>query len=239
MLQKLIKYINVITLVLVLATYTQCHHQPNTATTRIVPTPISITQQMVQLATSKNQTLLASVLQSLQYGEIDIVMDSYDADDTDVKQFYASVLHQALLIKDMPILHALISNGINVNAADCRKYTALHWSVIRKDLVLCQFLLSQDQLDINFTNEEGNTPLHLAVLGDCLDIVRPILSHQRVNINAINNAGLTALQLAVLHNNLQIANLILEQPATDINIKGVNGCTALHLAFDRVGVYLW
>jgi hypothetical protein len=76
-------------------------------------------------------------------------------------------IHLAVLSESVEILRELLYNGRNlkINIPDKRAgFTALHYAAMRSKLTpLCNLLVKNEDIDLNFRSYNGCTPLHVAV----------------------------------------------------------------------------
>lgn len=95
--------------------------------------------------------------------------------------------------------------------------TALHYSVLAKDLEVTNLILKEKLLLDEIDPAENNTTaLHHAAKLGTIEIIKALLDHG-ANVNAIANSKRTALYYAVVSGNEQAVNLLLERGA-DPNI---------------------
>ena len=70
--------------------------------------------------------------------------------------------HSASESWDMDAIEKLISNGMEINSKNKFGLTPLHVGVRNNDTKLVEFLLSQENINVNDLDSEGNTPLYYA-----------------------------------------------------------------------------
>lgn len=89
-------------------------------------------------------------------------------------------------------------------------------------------LLNQ-QIDVNFIDQEKNSCLHLAIECGAVEIVSLLLEQPKINLKARNIKGNTPTHIAAENGNLDILKLLIDK---DVNIEAENNneCTPLHLA---------
>lgn len=93
------------------------------------------------------------------------------------------------------ILEEYADTGIlDVNAADTRRRTALHFASVHGNFAIAYILLDHGA-NPNKQDVIGNTPLHLAVCSSKLDIVILLLKNG-ANVNMSDYTGRTPIQLA-------------------------------------------
>lgn len=71
-------------------------------------------------------------------------------------------------------MERLLSEGVNVNCADEKKRTALHFASCKGDRNVLQLLLSHGA-NVNVRDCNNNTPLHLAACTNHIDIITLLL----------------------------------------------------------------
>ena len=91
-------------------------------------------------------------------------------------------------------IERLLANGINPNAADEHKRTALHISA-SKGYAKCVDILLQSGANPNLKDLLGNTPLHLAACTNHIEVVT-LLLRAGTNVAELDNNGRTPVQLA-------------------------------------------
>jgi serine/threonine-protein phosphatase 6 regulatory ankyrin repeat subunit B len=95
-----------------------------------------------------------------------------------------------------------------------------------------QALLSDESLDVNVKNKDGETALHYAVARNNLFIIQELLAHPKIEVNARNYQGKSALHYAIRCNNLCIVQALLAHPRIDVNIKNDRGYSFLNYAIE-------
>ncbi|KAJ6216750.1 hypothetical protein RDWZM_007907 [Blomia tropicalis] len=103
-------------------------------------------------------------------------------------------LRNAANSNDYSTVVRVLQCGVNVNACDERKRTALHFAACHGNFAIA-FLLLDHGANPNQQDVIGNTPLHLAVCSSKLDLVILLLKNG-ANCNASDNSGRTPIQLA-------------------------------------------
>ena len=91
-------------------------------------------------------------------------------------------------------IERLLANGINPNAADEHKRTALHITA-SKGYAKCVDILLQAGANPNVKDLLGNTPLHLAACTNHIEVVT-LLLRAGTNVAELDNNGRTPVQLA-------------------------------------------
>ena len=130
------------------------------------------------------------------------------------KDGYTALL-SALSLGHENVIGLLLQNGANINIANDKNQTALHFSARGGNTKTIELLL-QNKADTNLKDDNGNTALHHAVEYGHADAVKLLLS--KTDINNTNNDGNTALHIALSDGKEDIAHALLEHGArTDIN----------------------
>ena len=107
----------------------------------------------------------------------------------------------------------LIVSGVNPNAADEHKRTALHITAA-KGYAQCVASLLQGGADPNLKDLLGNTPLHLAACTNHIEVVT-LLLRAGTNVATLDNNGRTPVQLAQSKLKLLQRNHINSCPGSD------------------------
>ena len=111
-------------------------------------------------------------------------------------------------------IRSLLDQQANVNAADDRKYTPLHWAS-RTDNPQCVELLLDRRANVDAADQDNNTPLHWATLNGyhrCVDL----LLDRRANVNAVGFNNDTPLHLASRYGYHQCVELLLANGASKL-----------------------
>jgi ankyrin repeat protein len=229
MLQSFINRIHIIGLLIVLATFSHCDgkHKENVDEKVVLSTPI--TAEMIQLANDTGKFVLLRALQLLQGDPMHALKN---LNTTNIVQLYSDALQQAISLSDLPIIRALLSHQIDINALAKNGLSPLHYVVSQRNEVIFQLLINQAHININLRDDQGDTPLHLAVLKGCFNMVEMLLLREEVDINSINNSGSTVLHMATLRSNLEAIKQLLNCLTLDVNIQDIERQSPLHLAID-------
>ena len=129
------------------------------------------------------------------------------------------------------LLDSLLKEGVNVNTTDERGNTILHFAAIfgRKETV--EFLLKNQEINVNAKNKDGYTPLlYCAAIFDHTDIVETLLTTQGIDVNAKDNNGNTSLHFFAGRGRIDVVKTLLEKKGMDVNAKDNSGNTPLHVA---------
>lgn len=98
---------------------------------------------------------------------MDVFGDKFDDKKSEDLNFIAEILqpimvHTCALDGNVNKLKSLIQQGININSQGKDGKTALHIAVIQNDVAMVEFLLTQDDINVNISDHEDNTPLFYA-----------------------------------------------------------------------------
>ena len=139
----------------------------------------------------------------------------------------------------------LISAGVDVNARDKQKSTALIEAVYRNDIDIARLLIEAGA-DVNAQNEKGQTALMIAAYNNNLEMCQMLCDHIKNNVYQINASlkdkdGNNALMIAIENNSYRkdyynehletlakLVNYLSEY--ININERNKKGDTALHIA---------
>ena len=138
-------------------------------------------------------------------------------------------LHEAVCGRcSKEILQKIIEQGINVNAVNKEKMSALQLACESAQAESIKLLLQKGS-DTNISDARGNTSLHAAVYGCCTnDTLQEVIAH-RVHLDARNTYCETALWLACSYRQQGSIKILLES-GSNPNIADNNGDTCLHAA---------
>lgn len=127
----------------------------------------------------------------------------------------------------------LISNGVDINAANEFETTPLIVAVSNKNYEAVDLLLSSSNIKVN-QPAKGLTPLHVAVINDIVPMVERLLKHPEINPNFGTRDGATPLHFAAMMGFPESAKLLINDPRTDLNAPQhdpiYSGATPLHFA---------
>jgi len=98
-------------------------------------------------------------------------------------------------------LKSLLQEGIDINCSDGNKRTAFILAATKLDgYDMCEYLLSNNELDVNKSDKNGYTALIFAIKIECRDIVWLLLNSDKVDIDKADNEGYTPLMWASVGN---------------------------------------
>ncbi|XP_055539766.1 uncharacterized protein LOC129726745 [Wyeomyia smithii] len=114
-------------------------------------------------------------------------------------------LNMAILNRNIPMLHFLLRNGVDVNSAPLCFINAVYSQ--SKDIV--QILIGAGAKHVNYKDEFCQTALHVCVQRDEYDIAQELI-RAGADVNAKNRSGTTPLHLAVSKRNVRFVQLLLD-----------------------------
>ncbi|KAI5786961.1 ankyrin repeat-containing domain protein [Peziza echinospora] len=132
------------------------------------------------------------------------------------------------------VVNLLLSrHGIDINAQDFVKKSALMYAARKISPETLRLLLYCDGINFNAKDEDGMTALINAAYCKRPENVRLLLNCDGVDIHAQDNKQRTALWWAVSENNLQSVRLLLDYPGHDMELVDVDGMSVASLARER------
>lgn len=146
--------------------------------------------------------ICAALCCSASLGHDDVVKAIIEYDTELCKTAYYSYVNIALYLSakngHSKIVKNLISYGANVNRISPSKDTPLIKASENGHLETVNALISNSQVDLDISNNNGDTALMIAIQKKHLEIIKSILSVPS-NLNQKNHNGETALTLAIKH----------------------------------------
>jgi ankyrin repeat protein len=128
-----------------------------------------------------------------------------------------SPIADAAMRNDVATVRKLITQGVNVNAAQGDGMTALHWAAEHSDSALAAALLKAHASVKATTTNGAYTPLHIAARTGSAAVVRELLA-AGADAKAVTNTGATALHLAAAAGNPDAVLALIEKGA-DVNAR--------------------
>ena len=124
------------------------------------------------------------------------------------------------------VLETMIHHGVDVNATNKRKESALMTACWMDNINAVNILLNA-RTDPNIALDNGDTCLHYAVRNDCCtEVIQALISYGG-DVNATNEENETTLMIACHKGNTDVKNVLLNAGA-DPNIADADGDTCLH-----------
>jgi ankyrin repeat protein len=138
----------------------------------------------------------------------------------------STLLHHAAAFGSIDTMKLLLDAGADVNAANRRRSTPLHWSL--HDEAKVRLLLTRGAA-INAKQVEGRTPLYIAAsMGQGASLVK-LLLNDGANPSLATANGMTPLMAASVRGDVETMKLLVDKNA-DVNTKNGAGETALMFA---------
>ncbi|HEV3057757.1 MAG TPA: ankyrin repeat domain-containing protein [Vicinamibacterales bacterium] len=138
----------------------------------------------------------------------------------------STLLHHAAAFGSIDTMKLLLDAGADVNAANRRRSTPLHWSL--HDEAKVRLLLSRGAA-INAKQVEGRTPLYIAAsMGQGASLVKLLLENGANAALATAN-GMSPLMAASVGGDVEAMKLLVDKNA-DVNTRNGAGETALMFA---------
>jgi uncharacterized protein len=128
---------------------------------------------------------------------------------------------------DVALARKLIEGGIDINARDTKRRTALMKAMFEDHYDIANLLLLKG-VETNTEDDSGWTPLMYAASDGQTEMVQGLI-RRGANLNARHNGGWTALMLAAYEGHYETVKILVKSGA-DINITAEDGDTALTLA---------
>ena len=113
----------------------------------------------------------------------------------------------------MNIVRLLLArNDIDINGNRFPFWSPLHHSASSGYLEMVELLLSQDNVDVNGTNQySSETPLHEAAFYGHLEIVEMLLRHKSIDYHSRNRHGALPLHVAAAKGHWKIVRVLLSE----------------------------
>ena len=103
--------------------------------------------------------------------------------------------------------HILINNSYIINSIDKKGETLLSYAINNNNYKLCDLLLNNPKLNLDYKDNNGNSYLHLAVKNQNEKIINNLIEKD-INLNNKNNFGKTPLQIAYEYGNKSIIKIL-------------------------------
>ena len=142
-----------------------------------------------------------------------------------------TALHYAAYGKKVETIKFLLEVGADINSVNSKNCSILHISVLMKDQVSVDFLLSQQNININVTDCFEDTALHEAIVRASEGIIDSLCSHPDINFGLVNQRDFNTFQYAALKGNTYAMKKILEYGGYQFaHIPKKDGFTPLHIS---------
>lgn len=174
------------------------------------------------------QRILYDKLESNDFNEHRILelikyVSSNDINNLSSEKF--TIFTQAICAKHYDVINYLLSMPeFDINTRILGGETALTCAINANDARIVKLLLEQDNIEVNFEDNDGITPLMQC---NNIEILKLLINHNKTNINYQNYHGWTALMSHTLVNMTEFTKVLLTVPDIDINLQDNDGWTAL------------
>ncbi|MCT4635890.1 MAG: ankyrin repeat domain-containing protein [Rickettsiales bacterium] len=142
-----------------------------------------------------------------------------------LKEFFKAAREGKL--EDMKVM---VENGFDPHQASHDQRDALYYAITGGHIDVIEWLVIEQELDINHANIYGEIGLHVAAIERNYDVMRWMLEHGAM-AEVGDNFGISPLQRAA-RVNVEMVDLLLSFGA-DINHVDNDGLTALHYSMLR------
>jgi hypothetical protein len=115
-----------------------------------------------EVSTGKSLTETEGFQSTLMYKKIaESIPDSLNSVSEMIQPI---ITHSAVSEGNLDVLNELKKKGINIDSKGISGRSALHVAVMKNDVKTVEFLLNQENVDINPIDDEGNSPLFYSCL---------------------------------------------------------------------------
>jgi cytohesin len=142
----------------------------------------------------------------------------------------ATMLHIAVLIRNVKEIRALLDSGVDINAQDKDGNTPLHWASEEGYIEVIDVLLASGA-KLNAKNKHGDTPMHFAAFRGNTKAIDTLLA-AGAELNVKDEYGDTPLHFAAFHGNLKTIEMLLQVPGIDVHTTDKYGNTILHATLE-------
>ncbi|KAK2751640.1 hypothetical protein FQN55_000362 [Onygenales sp. PD_40] len=130
-------------------------------------------------------------------------------------------------------IRLLLEYGVDINASDGVKATALHLSVHNRRLSVMELLLSLPGIIPDREDDTGHTPLSCAACNGYVEEAKILLASHQLDPNSKRQKGMTPLADAVENGREAVVETLLAEENIDVDSANDYGCTPLHLAVNN------
>ncbi|KAJ8938167.1 hypothetical protein NQ318_011932 [Aromia moschata] len=157
-----------------------------------------------------------------------IVSNQYRGVESDIFRYDDPLLVtgvlRAVVEEDLAKVQDMVTAGKAINLNDNNGNTPLHIAVIKNNLEILEYLLSQEDIRVNTRNFRGETPLFQAVRAGKVESTTRLIQ-AGANVNLPDYEDITPLHKAVTFPN--IAHVLIQHDA-DIDVLDFSGDAPLH-----------
>ncbi|KAK2800454.1 hypothetical protein FQN50_008128 [Emmonsiellopsis sp. PD_5] len=129
-------------------------------------------------------------------------------------------------------IRLLLKYGVDINASDGAKATALHAAVRNRRLSVMELLLSLPGIIPDREDDTGHTPLSWASCNGYVEEVKILLACRQLDVNSKRRKGITPLADALGNDQEAVVEVLLAEENIDVNSINNYGCTPLHIAIN-------
>ena len=133
---------------------------------------------------------------------------------------------KAAKFDDISEVKELIAQGVSPNAVDPKGNPMLLVAIRDKSDKVTEYLLKNQNIDVDLSNKYGETPLMIASIEGNLPMVKTLVLQNHARIDHI---GWTPLHYACTRGHLEVAQFLVTNGA-DVNASSINGSTPLMMA---------
>jgi cytohesin len=163
--------------------------------------------------------------------EVERLLNSWPAVDVNEAPVGISPLQIASQKGHAGVVKVLLAKGVDVDAVDDRRATALHCAAAFGRTEVVEELLA-NKAKVNVVDEDGSAPLHRAAFGGHLEIVRSLLSHG-ADADLRDKEGLRPIDAALARGHVGVGKCLLP----DSGVPGVFIASGLGMP-ERLGELL-
>ncbi len=145
-----------------------------------------------------------------------------------------TLLHYAVMNKNLEITRFLILNNIDVNALNKDMYSALHLAVLNNSIALFKVLIKAGT-DINLLDKDNESALMLAIKYN-RNLMVDILLSLHANIDYVNNKGENAICLSAYSGTVELFEFLYNANPKLLYSRNNEGDTLLHIACKSMNI---
>ncbi|XP_067653211.1 serine/threonine-protein phosphatase 6 regulatory ankyrin repeat subunit B-like [Haliotis asinina] len=127
------------------------------------------------------------------------------------------------------VFHFLIERGADTFTKDSTNRNVLHWACRGGSVKIVNYIITQNIVDINGSDDNNMTALLLAAYHGKIDVFR-LLIEKGANTLAVNQKSRNSLHLSCIGGHVDTVKYVLNQTSVDINSKDCEKMTPVLLA---------